>query len=200
MVSELASLGLSPSVLHTLLQSDGANVVDNGKGKQRALGERPEELLTQSGTARDDWDVHPSPKTKAVYEVIGDGEHLRPRLRIWVRDSAIDGDDRLGQQTQNSDSNGQINVLLGPPDPALPSDASTNGESSESVNDNEDLLLVANPIVSKPGQSLIWTLQRRGDIEEGEDIVLSSKPGNSTESLRNDFASVLYPAEVLSKQ
>ncbi|KAJ7139076.1 SPX domain-containing protein [Mycena epipterygia] len=57
-VTELSSLGLSPAVLHDLLQS-GTDATDKGKGKATM-------------------------PTGVVYELNGDSGQIEPRLRLWV--------------------------------------------------------------------------------------------------------------------
>ncbi|KZV94469.1 hypothetical protein EXIGLDRAFT_736969 [Exidia glandulosa HHB12029] len=61
-VVELNAAGLSPDLLHQLLDAQSA------KGKERALGERPGEL-------------HPS---KVLYELSRESDALVPHLKIWL--------------------------------------------------------------------------------------------------------------------
>ncbi|KAL5489925.1 hypothetical protein ACEPAI_4757 [Sanghuangporus weigelae] len=165
-VGELASLGLSPSVLQTLLQPDESTFSSGsaGKGKQRAFGERSGELIS-SGFTTDPHDVSPtlrSARTKAVYEVVHDGDHIHPRLRIRVgtpnsEDSTnadVDGDD----VRQNLPASPPVDILVDAPD-CVPIDGEYDAQE-------KDLMLVLKPIIVRPEQSLIWTLQKRTNNTE----------------------------------
>lgn len=60
-VTELNAAGLTPEVLHELLEGDG-------KGKQRAFGERPS-------------DIH---FRKALYELNRESDAIVPHLKVWL--------------------------------------------------------------------------------------------------------------------
>lgn len=180
MVNELAVLGLNPSVLHTLLQSDEASTVGDAKGKRRAFGERPGQLVNGiiPGQDGDNGGDGRPPLRKAVYEVVGDGEHLLPRLRILLgsSDENDDGEAAINVHDRPRDSDSTVNILLDPPD---------------------EMMLVSKPIVARPGESLIWTLQNNGRAEE--DMTWTNKLGDSGEN-HDELSSVVHPDEVLSKR
>ncbi|KAL5529600.1 hypothetical protein ACEPAG_5585 [Sanghuangporus baumii] len=180
-VGELASLGLSPSVLQTLLQSDEATFSNGnaGKGKQRAFGERSGELI--SDFTADPYDVSSTSRparTKAVYEVVHDGEHINPRLRIRVgtpnledgTNADVDGDG----VRQNLPASLPVDILVDAPDCVT-----IDGEYDAQEN---DLMLALKPIVARPEQSLIWTLQKRtNNTELGNVAPLDAGKGDGSE-------------------
>ncbi|KAL5511264.1 hypothetical protein ACEPAH_4479 [Sanghuangporus vaninii] len=194
-VGELASLGLSPSVLQTLLQTDEATFSDGsaGKGKERAFGERSGELIS-CGFTTDPHDVSPTPRsarTKAVYEVVHDGEHIHPRLRIQVgtpnpedgTDADVDGDDLP--------ANPPVDILVDAPN-CVPTDG-------EYDTQEEDLMLVVKPIIARPDQSLIWTLQKRTNSTAFENVA-PLDAGKRDDGEIDVSRSEAHPGEIVRRQ
>lgn len=149
------------------------------KGKQRAHDERPHEDAStgaaEASDAKSDagpWSQdaelsHSHTNTKVVYEVVQDGEHLQPRLRIWVgsckQPAYVEETERAG-----SHSGTGIDIRLDKPD--SPTERRSPLPEPEGSGDlgltKEELILVSKPIVPVPGRSLVWSLQRKTEVEE----------------------------------
>ena len=202
-VGELASLGLSPSVLQTLLRSDEATIFSSvtgagsNKGKERAFGERSGEFISSEIPLTDDdrHDVSPgprSPRTKAVYEVVRDGEHIHPRLRIQVATPESPREED-GAGADAGDVSAPVNIFVNALDSA-PVD-----EGHAYAVEDKDLMLVTRPIIARPGQSLIWTLQRRTlDIQTEGDIIPLAHGGDDTRV--GAVPPYAHPIEIVRRQ
>ncbi|KAI5116690.1 hypothetical protein M0805_007511 [Coniferiporia weirii] len=158
-VLELSSLGLNPSVLHALLQSSDAASSSSEKGKQRAFGERPDELSTKElsvkglSSSSSGSEGSPLPSSKAIYEVVQDGDILQPRLRIRVGTAHNSG---TGQQHMSSTPN----LMDMEPEPR-PSSSVVEEPSNSTHDGPEDLPLITKPLTAELGRSLIWSLQKK---------------------------------------
>lgn len=207
---ELSSLGLSPSVLHSLLQPNDGGGPHDIKGKQRAAGERP--IDSSDGEDTDDPTTSPpeaevrkgveSLQPKAVYELVQDGERLEPRLRLWVGETR----DYLDEEPTSTDasedgSNSRVAIYLDKPDstPSSPV-AESSEEGLRRSTSHEELLLVSKPVTSKPGQSLVWSLQKRtkGEETEMEDAWNSLSTVNDSEDTSPSASA--HPVELVKKQ
>lgn len=205
---ELSSLGLSPSVLHSLLQPNDGGGPHDIKGKQRAAGERP--VDSSDGEDTDDPTTSPpeaevrkgveSLQPKAVYELVQDGERLEPRLRLWVGETR-DYLDEEPTSTDEDGSNSRVAIYLDKPDstPSSPV-AESSEEGLRRSASHEELLLVSKPVTSKPGQSLVWSLQKRtkGEELEMEDAWNSLSTGNDSEDTSPSASA--HPVELVKKQ
>ena len=223
MVFELESLGLSPAVLQELLQQSQQSELnppsDKYKGKQRAFGERPEELeVDLLSPSVDKEDEHTnghrsrSPKTKVVYEVVKDGGHLQPRLRVWVgtkknsltvdSPTSPSSSSRVAIFLDNSETSSPVSEVE-----ELVSDNSSMTEttSEELTESDENTLLLSKPIVAQPGKSLIWTLQKRQKDAyscEGSESGSISEIESFKEEVKGGIPERLvpHPVEVVKKQ
>lgn len=205
---ELTSLGLSPSVLHSLLQPNDGGGPHDIKGKQRAAGERP--VDSSDGEDTDDPTTSPpeaevrkgveSLQPKAVYELVQDGERLEPRLRLWVGETR-DYLDEEPTSTDEDGSNSRVAIYLDKPDstPSSPV-AESSEEGLRRSTSHEELLLVSKPVTSKPGQSLVWSLQKRtkGEDVETEDAWNSLSTVNDSED--TSASASAHPVELVKKQ
>ncbi|EJD02279.1 uncharacterized protein FOMMEDRAFT_168777 [Fomitiporia mediterranea MF3/22] len=205
-VNELTSLGLSPAVLQNILQKNDT-ASGSAKGKQRAFGERPEEIVNVGDQDDGVADLSRPQTTKAIYEVIHDGEHLQPRLRVWVgRQKDTDSGNRAGDNVDDSPrspaSAARVTILLDAPESLSSSPVDAVASSQEINSDyvgNRELLLVAKPIVARPRQSLIWTLQKQAEIEETEEAATPELP--STEGQESNVPiPVVHPVELVRRQ
>ena len=177
-VLELTSLGLSPSVLHSLLQPKDAESSRSIKGKERAAGERPfessegedtDDPSTSSPNELQEQRSAETPQPKAVYELVQDGERLEPRLRLWVGETRDHFDEEIITADED-ELDSRVAIYLDNPDSAPSSPIVERSESGPGRSkSHEDLLLVSKPVTSNPGQSLVWSLQRpprHGDAEQ----------------------------------
>ena len=160
---ELTSLGLSPAVLQSLFdQNELGPWSADDKGKQRAFGERPAEDWSAAVASDADLDTgDPSSshsRTKAVYEVVQDGQHLLPRLRIWVGPR---NNSAYVEETEEGSARAGVDIRLDKPDSPEEQRTPLPDGLDEPEISKEELLLVSKPIVPVPGQSLVWSLQRK---------------------------------------
>lgn len=161
------------------------------KGKQRAAGERPSE----EGAAK-------APRPKAVYEVVNDGEHLQPRLRVWVGTAAADvnksgGEDGQVDKSSSPVSDSRVAIFLDKPDSAPSSPIEDVFEPPK-----EDLLLVSRPLTGEVGKSLIWSLQRRSSIPASNEIDKEdarSAEADGTNS-NEDLVALPHPVKIVNKE
>lgn len=184
-------------MLHGLLHSYDQESPSNEKGKQRAFGERPEDIVAfdeqetasqlQSGDGR-----HGQPPTKAVYEFLQDGEVIEPRLRLWVAvtSGASDETKLESAELENETDDSRVAIFL---------NRSDSPSSPVSDTPNEDLLLVSKPVTQK-GQSLVWNLQKKPHPN------LSNEGDGAWDSLANSNDSddslplSVHPVELVRKQ
>ncbi|KLO14694.1 hypothetical protein SCHPADRAFT_826021 [Schizopora paradoxa] len=188
-VLELSSLGLSPAVLHDLLHSCEQGDI-NGKGKERQVGERPDDgglvaQISEAGPSRQ--------ATKAVYEFVEDGGRIEPRLRLWVSTASIEDDAATASGSSvgaESDDDPRVAIFLDKPESKPPSPDSDNVRT-------EELLLVSKPVAQK-GQSLVWSLQKKSGPIFGSGNAWDSLVGaaDSDDSLET----LAHPVELVRKQ
>ncbi|KAK7689507.1 hypothetical protein QCA50_007299 [Cerrena zonata] len=83
-VEELTSLGLSPELLHQLLQEAHSSSIASFKGKER---EQPHFLLdgTQIST-----DIDSSKLPRITYELNTESNEIQPRLRMWTYEDHLE--------------------------------------------------------------------------------------------------------------
>lgn len=180
-------------MLHSLLQVNEPAIVSADKGKQRAVGERPSEgdNIKPSGP-------------KAIYEVVQNGEHLQPRLRVWVGTTNASEDSHEDSDKQISpSSDSRIAIFLNKPESA-PSSPVVN-DSTDDVFEppKEDLLLISRPLTTVPGKSLVWTLQRRQSVSlvtdtDGEDTWSAETEGFS--DLAETLGPPAHPVELVNRE
>lgn len=186
---ELTSLGLSPSVLHSLLQANEPPVVPGDKGKQRATGER----LGEGSSAK------PS-GPKAVYEVVHNGNQLQPRLRVWV--GTTNDSEHTSEEQDKPSSPSRVAIFLDKPDSTPPSPAKDTSDDDVFDPPKEDLLLVSRPLTTEPGKSLIWSLQRRpsfsSETETDKDDAWSIE--SDAVNTNEVFGPTPHPVELVKKE
>lgn len=153
-----------------------------------------------------------SPKTKVVYEVVKDGGHLQPRLRVWVgtkknsltvdSPTSPSSSSRVAIFLDNSETSSPVSEVE-----ELVSDNSSMTEttSEELTESDENTLLLSKPIVAQPGKSLIWTLQKRQKDAyscEGSESGSISEIESFKEEVRGGIPERLvpHPVEVVKKQ
>ncbi len=120
-------------MLHDLLHSYEQGDL-YAKGKQRELGERPDDEGT---TAQSAAEAGPSRQpTKAVYEFVQDGGRIEPRLRLWVSATSTEDDVSAACTAGGAEQDDcRVAIFLDKPE-SQPS-------SSECDSRSEDLLLVS---------------------------------------------------------
>ena len=196
-------------MLRDLLQSEAAV----GKGKQRAVGERPldDALASQNDTAEtsdsteDEGDRNrarsPSASSKAIYEFVRDGERIEPRLRLWVATTSNDPIDS-SPGLQNGDTSSHVAIFLDKPESTPSSPTIEEPSSNYFEKDKEDLLLVSKPLDSQPGQSLVWSLQKRSrgisdsSAQNSDEWKSLGSTGESEETL----LPAAHPVELVANQ
>ena len=187
-VLELSSLGLSPDVLHDLLKTGELEKTTNTSERPAdtiSAKEEDSERAVEIGATRLTVESKPirpsSPRSKAVYELIGAGDKIEPRLRLWV--GTADLSDQIDESGSGSAQNSpteeaRVAIFLETDQEcrSLFSDSSDRSHSS-----TEDLVALSKPIASKkPGHSLLWTLQCRDKSPERR------KPFQNIESFWDD--------------
>ncbi|KAH8116989.1 SPX domain-containing protein [Phellopilus nigrolimitatus] len=204
-VLELSSLGLSPSVLHSILQSNDAASSSTNKGKQRAFGERPGELSSGEVSVEElsgsSIGKSSRPSTRAIYEVVHNGDRLEPRLRLWVGTTSNAEEEDMGNHPRSPLSNSRVAIYLDKPESKPPSPVVENSHSDIFDAPEDDLLLVSKPLVAKPGQSLIWSLQKRRKVgvigEPPTDPDEATEEGNEVDDVPPP---IVHPVELVKKQ
>lgn len=204
---ELTSLGLSPSVLHSLLHPNDTSNASREKGKQRAIGERLEDS-TDDETIAEPPRVggRRSPQPKAVYELVQDGEHLEPRLRLWVgttNEQTEEGEPGSIDSPPQSPSS-RVAIFLDKPESAPATPTIEKSESDAFNPPNEDLLLISKPIASSPGQSLVWSLQKSWKDARAIDSANDQENDWSSLSMMSEsddtLSSAGHPVELVNKK
>jgi len=168
-------------VLHGLLHSYEQGDL-NAKGKQREVGERPDDEGTAAQSAAE---AGPSRQpTKAVYEFVQDGGRIEPRLRLWVSTASTEDEvSAAGTAGGAQQDDPRVAIFLDKPESQPP--------SPECDSRSEDLLLVSKPVAQK-GQSLVWSLQRKSSkISQSENTWEGT--GDSDASLETSA----HPVELL---
>ncbi|TFK47375.1 hypothetical protein OE88DRAFT_1738671 [Heliocybe sulcata] len=90
---ELTELGLNPSHLNELLQSENGSFRDKGKGKAKEDAVEPDSAATEQVlevTTSEDGHT-----TRCVYEIVTTSDSLQPRLRLWIGDTDKEIEERL---------------------------------------------------------------------------------------------------------
>ncbi|KAF9445266.1 hypothetical protein P691DRAFT_805921 [Macrolepiota fuliginosa MF-IS2] len=152
-VEELSSLGLSPSLLHELLEAEGAHSFISShisEGEGTAISHPP------AGRVRPDSDEAPTLAVgagfpKVVYEFGEDSSRIEPRLRI-----SLESLGELGNLLHRGTEQGKANHVEG----SETDECFDHDGGSESTGTIEDAL-------SPPGDSLLWTLQNTGLESQG---------------------------------
>ncbi|KAG6844396.1 hypothetical protein H0H87_007208 [Tephrocybe sp. NHM501043] len=147
-VLELSSLGLSPAILHELLEgSQKVSIGDVGKGAEEPAGTEVKSIRR-----------HPN-LSKAVYEVTDGLGHIEPHLRLWVDVPSLHSSRNASRASSVMDSHES--------EAESSSDAHTMTETEpdEDADDGEQGI----PRIQQRGMSLLWTLQRQAiNIQDSE--------------------------------
>lgn len=153
-------------MLQSLFEQNETELGPNDKGKRRAFGERPVEDF---GLEHDEDDLNDPASTvshtKAVYEVVQHGERLQPRLRIWV---GSESESSIMEETEEGNTASRVIIQLDKPDSPTETRPAGPEDITDSYFTGREMLLVSKPIVSVPGQSLVWSLQRKAAPFESE--------------------------------
>ena len=188
-------------MLQSLFEQNQAEIElsPNDKGKRRALGERPAEDFDLNGGFRDEDNKEVGLQdpgstrshTKAVYEVVQHGEHLQPRLRIWIGSSSSSSVVEEGKGGQAAPG---VSIKLDKPDSPTET-RSPLPEALESEFTEKQMLLVSRPIMAVPGQSLVWSLQRKTAPYESE----SPTPSDTSLEL-DESKQQAHPVELVKRR
>lgn len=182
-------------MLQALFEQNQAQIElgPNDKGKRRAFGERPAEDFGLEHDL-DDLDDPASTisHTKAVYEVVQHGERLQPRLRIWIGSKC---DSSIVEEAEGRNTASGVSIQLDKPDSPIQTRTSLPEDLTESDFTEKEMLLVSKPIMPIPGQSLVWSLQRKALPYESE----SPTPSDTSFDL-DETKPQAHPVELVKKQ
>ncbi|GJJ14953.1 hypothetical protein Clacol_009223 [Clathrus columnatus] len=185
LVAELDSLGLSPDVLHELLQRNEAvgSQSDINKGKYRALGERPLKLTDIAFPAL----IHDpvsSSKAKVIYELSHAEEQgeVVPRLRLWIEETTVRGAVQGDLETE-----GKVDRHSLKSPKFQPSSINTweTPERSHAEVSNEETIALSSPIVQHR-DDLLWSLHEHPSLKRSSSWII----GNEFNDVANDATGI----------
>ena len=141
-------------------------------------------------------------RTKAIYEVVHDGEHIQPRLRIQVPTLEDAPDIGIADNIPDFQCSESGSHFVSEAQFSKPADSDTPvGKCNLQDLGEENFELFAKPLIARPGQSLIWALQTRQDNEEAQEPTAHIE--NADESLVGDSIVETihtHPVEVVQRR